>query len=38
MDWKVPREEFVPRPPGRYVASFVAFHERNFSVPARRFI
>jgi hypothetical protein len=27
----------VPRPKG-YVVSFVAFHERGFSVPAGRFI
>jgi hypothetical protein len=34
----MPGEVFVPCPPRGYVVSFVAFHERSFSVPARRFI
>jgi hypothetical protein len=38
VEWKVPGEESVPRPPRGYVVSFVAFHERSFSVPAGRFI
>jgi hypothetical protein len=37
VEWKVPGEESVPRPPAGYVVSFVAFHERGFSVPAGRF-
>jgi hypothetical protein len=38
-EWKVPAaDEFVPRPPPGYVVSLVAFHERGFSFPARRFI
>jgi hypothetical protein len=38
MEWKVPGEESVPRPPRGYVISFVAFHKRGFSVPSGRFI
>jgi hypothetical protein len=38
VEWKVPIEESVPRPPRGYVTSFVAFHECSFSVPAGRFI
>jgi hypothetical protein len=38
MEWKVLGEESVPRPPKGYVVSFVASHERDFSVLARRFI
>jgi hypothetical protein len=38
MEWTVPGEESVPRPPKGYVVSFMAFHERSFSVPAGRFI
>jgi hypothetical protein len=38
VEWKVPGDESVPRPPRGYVVSFVAFHERGFSVPAVRFI
>jgi hypothetical protein len=38
MEWKVPGEESVSHPPVGYVVSFVAFHERGFSVPAGRFI
>jgi hypothetical protein len=34
MEWKVPGEETVPRLPKGYIFSFVAFHERGFSVPA----
>jgi hypothetical protein len=38
MEWKVPGDESVSRPPKGFVVSFVAFHERGFSVPAGRFI
>jgi hypothetical protein len=38
VEWKVPGEESVSHPPKGYVISFVAFHERGFSVSARRFI
>jgi hypothetical protein len=38
MECTVPGEESVPRPPKGYVVSFMAFHERSFSVPAGRFI
>jgi hypothetical protein len=38
VEWVVPTDESVPRPPSGYVVSFVAFHERGFSVPAGRFI
>jgi hypothetical protein len=38
VEWKVPGEESVPHPPKGYVISFVAFHERGFSVPAGKFI
>jgi hypothetical protein len=38
VEWKVPSDESVPRPPRGYVVSFMAFHERGFSVPAGRFI
>jgi hypothetical protein len=38
IEWIVPAGESVPRPPNGYVVSFVAFHERGFSVPAGRFI
>jgi hypothetical protein len=38
VEWKVPGEESMSRPPKGYVVSFVAFHERDFSIPARRFI
>jgi hypothetical protein len=38
VEWIVPADESVPRPPRGYVVSFVAFHERGFSVPASRFI
>jgi hypothetical protein len=31
-------DESVPRPPVGYVVSFMAFHERGFSIPAGRFI
>jgi hypothetical protein len=34
----VPGDEFVLRPPKGFVVSFVAFHERGFSVPDGRFI
>jgi hypothetical protein len=38
VEWKVPGEESVPRPPKGFVVSFTAFHERGFSVLAGRFI
>jgi hypothetical protein len=38
LEWKVLGEESVPRSPRGYVVSFVAFHERGFSVPVGRFI
>ena len=37
-EWLVPGREDSPKPPKGYVVSFVAFHERGFSVPAGRFI
>jgi hypothetical protein len=37
VEWKVPDDESVPRPPKGFVVS-VAFHERGFSVLAGRFI
>jgi hypothetical protein len=38
VEWKVPDDESVSRPPKGFVVSFMAFHERGFSVPAERFI
>jgi hypothetical protein len=38
VEWVVPADESMPRPPSGYVVSFVAFHERGFFVPAGRFI
>jgi hypothetical protein len=38
VEWIVPADESVPRPPSGYVVSFVVFHEHGFSVPADRFI
>jgi hypothetical protein len=38
VEGKVPGDECVLRPPKGFVVSFVAFHERGFSVPAGRFI
>jgi hypothetical protein len=38
VEWIVPGDESVPRPPSGYVVSFVAFHERGFYVTAGRFI
>jgi hypothetical protein len=38
VEWKVPDDESVSHPPKGFVASFVAFHERGFSVPTGRFI
>jgi hypothetical protein len=35
---EVPGEESVPRSPRGCVVSFVAFHERGFSVPVGWFI
>jgi hypothetical protein len=38
VEWIVPADESMPRPPSGYVVSFVVFHERYFSVPAGRLI
>jgi hypothetical protein len=38
VEWRVPDDEFVSRPQKGFVVSFVAFHERGFSVPAGQFI
>jgi hypothetical protein len=38
VEWKVPGDKSVLRPPRGYVVSFVAFHEQGFSVPAEWFI
>jgi hypothetical protein len=38
IEWIILTGESVPRPPNGYVVSFVAFHERGFSVPTGRFI
>jgi hypothetical protein len=38
VEWIVPTDESMPNPPRGCVVSFVAFHERGFSVPAGRFI
>jgi hypothetical protein len=38
IEWIVPADESVPRPPRGYMVSFVAFHEHGFSVPAGLFI
>jgi hypothetical protein len=38
VEWKVPGDESMSRPPKGFVVSFVAFHERGFSVPGGRFI
>jgi hypothetical protein len=38
VEWIISADESVPRPPREYVVSFVAFHERGFSVPTGRFI
>jgi hypothetical protein len=38
VESKVPGDVSMPRPPKGFVVFFVAFHERSFSVPARRFI
>jgi hypothetical protein len=38
IEWKVPGDESVPRPPKGFVVSFAAFHERGFSIPAGQFI
>jgi hypothetical protein len=37
VEWRVPDDESVLRPKG-FVVSFVAFHERDFSVPVGLFI
>jgi hypothetical protein len=37
VEWRVPGDESMLRPKG-FVVSFMAFHERGFSVPAGRFI
>jgi hypothetical protein len=38
VEWIVPTDESVLRPPSGYVVSFMTFHERGFSIPANRFI
>jgi hypothetical protein len=38
VDWKVPSDESMSRPPKGFVVSFVAFHEHGFFVPVGRFI
>ena len=37
-EWRKPSTEDFPIPQSGYVVSFVAFHERGFSVSAGRFI
>jgi hypothetical protein len=38
VEWRMPGDESVTRPPKGFVILFVAFHERGFSVPTGRFI
>jgi hypothetical protein len=38
VEWRMPDDESVSRPPKGFVILFVAFHERGFSVPTGRFI
>jgi hypothetical protein len=38
VEWKVPGDESVSRPPKGFVVSSMAFHERGFSVPIGWFI
>jgi hypothetical protein len=38
VEWRVPADESVSRPPKGFAVSFVAFHECGFSVPVGRFI
>jgi hypothetical protein len=38
VEWREPGDESMSRPPKGSVVSFVAFHERGFSVPSERFI
>jgi hypothetical protein len=38
VEWNVPGEKSVPRPPKGCVVSFMDFHERGYSVPTWRFI
>jgi hypothetical protein len=33
VEWRVPGDESVPHSLKGFVVSFVAFHERSFSVP-----
>jgi hypothetical protein len=33
VEWIIPADESVSRPSSGYVVSFVAFHERGFSIP-----
>jgi hypothetical protein len=37
VEWKVPDDESMPRPPKGFVVSFMAFHKHGFSVPTGRF-
>jgi hypothetical protein len=38
VEWIVPVDESVPRPPSGYMVLFVVFHEGGFSILAGRFI
>ena len=38
MAWEVPGNEAVPNPAPGFVVSFVAFHERGFSMPPHDFL
>jgi hypothetical protein len=38
VEWIVPADESVPRPPTGYMVSFVVLHKRDFSVPNGRLI
>jgi hypothetical protein len=38
VEWKVPGDDSVSCPPKGFVVSFMAFHERGFCVPTKRFI
>ena len=37
-EWLLPGEEEAPAPPEGYVVSFAIFREREFVVPAHRFL
>jgi hypothetical protein len=38
VEWIVPADESVSRPPSGYVVLFMTFYDRGFSVPTGRFI